>query len=81
MQHLRNSGRSQANSLQLATLGLSTGSSMNLLEGFARLEKTSLDHRGLKMLEIAVVIIGSVVGAVLIYVAVNLQVKIRREGD
>ena len=33
------------------------------------------------MLEIAVVAIGSVVGAILIHVVVNLQVKIRREGD
>ena len=33
------------------------------------------------MLEIAVVAIGSVVVAILIHVAVNLQVEIQRKGD
>ena len=37
--------------------------------------------QGRTMLEIAVVIIGSVVGAFLIHVAVNLQVKIQKKGD
>ena len=33
------------------------------------------------MLEIAVVIMGSVVGAILIHVAVNLQIEIQSRGD